>query len=151
MGDVVVIERPAMSVATIDRVRALETFSRGLPQTKIATIHTLHAGLYGRTIMIPADTILTGALIKIATVLIVSGHVIAVVDDVPTELIGYKVIPARPYRKAAFLAKTDTHMTMLFASKAKTVEEAEAEFTDEADLLFSRLPDAENVLQETFV
>ena len=32
----------------------------------------------------------------------------------------------------------DTHLTMLFPTRAQTIEEAEREFTDEADSLFSR-------------
>ena len=60
---------PAMKKIAIDNVRQLEKHVLKAPQTKIATDHLFHAGVYARTIMIPAETVLTGALIEIATVL----------------------------------------------------------------------------------
>ena len=49
-------------------------------------------------------------------------------------------------RKQAFLAITDTALTTTFPTAAVTVEEAEAEFTDETDLLASRGDDAVNCI-----
>lgn len=130
---------PAMTPQAIDRVRALETRMREVPdQVPITTHHLIHAGLYARTIRIPAGVVLTGALIKRATVLVVNGHATVHVGDGSIELAGYQVIPASAGRKQAFFAHEDTDLTMLFPSQAETVEAAEAEFTDEVDLLFSR-------------
>jgi hypothetical protein len=129
---------PSMSERSIDKVRQFESFSLTLPQVKIDTFHTFHAGLYARTIMIPAGVVLTGALIKIATILIINGDVIAYIGDDSIRLSGYNVLPAEQNRKQAFVAQTDTYMTMLFSTNAKTIEDAENEFTDEASLLFSR-------------
>src|SRR3954451_13515341 len=56
-----------MSPAAIDQVRRLEDAALQLPQVAIETGHVLHAGLYARTIQIPAGVLLTGALIRIAT------------------------------------------------------------------------------------
>ena len=39
------------------------------PQVAIQTTHHFHAGLYSRTIRIPAGVMITGALIKIPTLL----------------------------------------------------------------------------------
>jgi hypothetical protein len=137
----------AMTESAIAQVRALETEARKMTQVDIATTHVFHAGVYARTITIPAGVLLTGALIKCATLLIVSGEVFVFLDDEQAvELFGHTVLPARARRKVAFLAKADTHLTMLFATGATTVAHAEDAFTDEPELLLSRLPGALNTV-----
>ena len=125
------------SKAAIDSARAVAEFTSELPQINLVTHHVLHAGMYARTIRMPADTVITGALIKIPTVLILSGDA-TVISDETIRLSGYGVIPASAHRKQVFIAHADTDLTMIFPTNAKTVEEAEAEFTDEVDLLISR-------------
>lgn len=130
----------SMRPAAINRVRELEAAALALPQVAICTHHVLHAGVYARTICIPAGVALTGAEIKLATLLIIHGRVrVGTDDDEPIELDGYNVIPASAGRKQAFLALTDTHLTMIFPTRAITVAQAEDEFTDEAARLFSRI------------
>ena len=137
---------PAMAPEAIDRVRCLENATLGLPQEDIPTAHLLHAGMYARTIRIPAGVVLTGALIKLPTVLIVSGDcTVFIGEDEPMRLSGYHVLPASAGRKQAFLAHLDTDLTMLFPSRAQTVDEAEAEFTDENHLLLSRKQGNESI------
>ncbi|AZY53032.1 hypothetical protein [Bordetella avium] len=128
---------PAMSVEAIERVRRLEGALAKLPQVEIPTAHLFHAGVYARTIRIPAGVVLTGALIKVSTVLIFSGHATVFIGGKAVELYGYHVIPGSAGRKQAFVAHADTDLTMLFPSEARSVAEAEAQFTDEADLLLS--------------
>lgn len=124
------------AVALVDRYQDEALKQEQIP---IVTTHTLHAGMYLRTIMLPKDTVLSGAYIRIPTVLIVSGHVTVFVGDGGTvELEGYHVLPAQAGRKQIFRAHRDTHMTMAFATSAATVREAEDEFTDEGHLLLSR-------------
>jgi hypothetical protein len=127
-----------MSEAAIDKVRRLESLAAALPQVAIETDHVLHAGLYARTVFVPKGVMITGALIKIATLLIVSGEATVSVDGGTLALRGYTVLPAGAGRKQAFVARTDMHLTMIFPTDATTVEDAEREFTDEADLLLSR-------------
>lgn len=130
---------PAMADDALEKVRRLESELRALPQFPIQTRHTLHAGMYARTVTIPAGVYITGALIKIATLLIVSGNCTVFTGGADTlDFDGYHVVPASAGRKQVFLAHTDTHLTMLFPTTAKTVEAAEAQFTDEAHLLLSR-------------
>lgn len=129
---------PAMSERAIGNVAILESFLRELPQVEIATDHVLHAGLYARTIRIPAGAVLTGVLIKIPTMLIFNGHATVNVGEGSVELVGYHVIAASAGRKQAYIAHADTDLTMIFATGARTVSEAEDEFTDDADSLFSR-------------
>lgn len=129
---------PAMSNQAIEKVRKFEAEVLKLPQVNIATYHVLHAGMYARTVMIPAGCTITGALIKVATVLIVAGHAKVFLDNETAEMEGYNVLAASANRKQAFFAIKDTWLTMLFPSKAKTVFDAENEFSAEADLLMSR-------------
>ena len=129
---------PAMSEAAIARVRAFEIQALGHPQVAIATDHVIHGGMYARTIMVPAGVVLTGALIKLATLLIVSGDADVYVGGAALEARGYCVLPASAGRKQLIVARTDVHLTMIFPTAARTVEEAEKEFTDETALLLSR-------------
>lgn len=146
MNDLAVSQNRIMSMSemAIDNVRQLQEYVLQQPQTKIPTDHIFHAGMYARTIVLPANTRLVGALIKIATFLIVSGEFIVCIDDNVIEKQGHHIFAASAHRKQAFIARTDTHITMIFATDARTVEAAEGEFTDEAELLFSRAVDAVN-------
>lgn len=130
---------PAMSPQAVATVRELESLAQALPQARIVTHHLIHGGLYARTILVPAGVMITGALVKIATVLVVDGDAVVYLDGDHARLTGHHVLPASAGRKQAFLALADTHMTMLFPTAAKTVADAEAQFTDELDLLVSRL------------
>jgi len=127
-----------MSAGQIANVLALEQQVLACPQLAIKTHHVLHAGLYSRTIVLPADVILTGALIKIATLLLITGDVLVSRGDVSTRVTGHAVLPASAGRKQAFMTYQDTTVTMVFPTNATTVEQAEAEFTDDTDMLFSR-------------
>lgn len=129
---------PTMTSDDVEKVRRLETQLRDLEQVPIRTDHHFHAGLYSRTIHIPAGVLLTGALIRIPTLLIVSGHGSVFTGGEPLELCGYHILPGHAGRKQAFLAHADTDFTMIFATQATTVEQAEVEFTEETHLLMSR-------------
>ena len=147
MSDLAVIDRriPAMSDAALDKVRRLETLALGAPQVPLTTAHVLHGGMYARTVCLPPGTMITGALVKVATVLIVEGDAVVYVGDAePIRLQGYNVLPASAGRKQAFVAVEATNITMLFPTEAKTVEEAERHFTDECGLLSSRHEAASN-------
>lgn len=121
------------------KVRELEALNAARPQVAVRIEHEFHAGVYARTAYIPKDTLVTGALIKIPTLLIIEGDtMIYVGEDDPLHATGYNVIRAAAGRKQAFVALSDVKLTMIFATAAKTAEEAEAEFTDELDLLTTR-------------
>lgn len=127
-----------MTPAAIGRIAALEDELVALPQVELETEHILHAGMYSRTVMIPAGVVITGAIIKVATLLVFDGHASITLDGSVLNLHGRHVIPASAMRKQAILAHRDTHLTMIFPTQATTVAEAEAEFTDEAERLMSR-------------
>lgn len=153
MSGLVVAESriPAMTAQAIDKVRELEAITRDLPQVEIATDHVLHGGMYARTICIPAGVVLTGVFIRVPTLLVFDGNATVNAGDDATTLVGYHVLTASAHRRQAFLAHADTRLTMVFATQAKTVAEAEDEFTDEAHLLFSRKPGAVNRISITGV
>lgn len=127
----------SMSNAAIDKVRKLTESSLNLPQMELETHHLIHAGMYARTIVIPEGAVITGVLIKIPTILIVSGHVVIYKGDDVLEISGYQILPASKNRKQAFFALKDTHLTMIFSTNAESVGQAEAEFTDETEQLLS--------------
>lgn len=130
---------PAMSPEAVTAVRGLEALSMSIGgQVPICTDHLIHGGMYTRTICIPAGVVLTGALLKVPTVLVLHGDVTAFTGTDEVRLTGFHVLPGSAGRKSAFIAHADTHMTMVFPSGAQTVEAAEEEFTDEAHLLISR-------------
>ena len=144
-----VLQLHPASQDSIDRIKRLEEALLQLPQHPSHTHHLLHGGMYVRTIRIPAGVAITGALIKVSTVLIFNGHASLFNDGEAVELCGYHVIPAFRGRKQVFLAHTDTDLSMLFPSTAKSVEEAEEAFTDEADRLISRLDPKTNSMMIT--
>lgn len=140
---------PEMDESAIEKVRALESSARTLPQAQIETYHVIHGGMYARTIKIPAGVLLTGALIKVATVLIIQGDVIVYVGDKSVHFQGYNVIPASANRKQAFLTNSETFITMVFPSQCDNITEAEKQFTDETDLLISNDANAINTVIKT--
>lgn len=147
MSELIVLptQIPEMPQQAIDNVRQLEDMSiKNCPQHDMPTLHVMHAGMYARTVLIPAGVMLTGALIKIATLVITSGDIVVYVGEQTMELVGYHVVPASHGRKQAFVARGDTYVTMIFPTDAETIPDAEEQFTDEADKLMSRRDDSMN-------
>ena len=140
MSDLTVSEKriATMSESAIEKVRTFESLMAERPQEEIGTEHVIHGGMYARTILIPAGVAITGAEIKLATVLVLQGDALAYTDDGAIELHGYNVIPASAGRKQAFVALTDTWLTMIFPTSAQSIEQAEDEFTVEAHMLLTR-------------
>jgi hypothetical protein len=132
---------PATSPELLEQIRDLEATLMRRPQPALVTEHLFHAGMYARTVRLVPGSLITGALIQRATLLIVNGRVDMLLNDGWAELDGYNVIPASAGRKQVFVARGDVAMTMMFPTAARTVEEAEAEVTVEADLLLSNRQD----------
>lgn len=130
---------PPSSEALIAAIRKYEDMALTAPQIDLVTHHVIHAGVYSRTIMIPKGVVLTSALIKIPTTLVVCGKCSVAVGDAREVLIdGYHVFAASAGRKQVYVAHEDTFVTMSFKTDAKDITQAEEEFTDEADRLLSR-------------
>ena len=126
-----------MSATYLSQVVALQDVVKQAPQAEVSTEHVFHGGMYSRTIKLKADHILVGALIKVPTMLIVSGDVVIHTEDGPIEINGHAVIPAFKDTKRVIRSISDATLTMIFPTEAKTVAEAESEFTDEVDDLMS--------------
>jgi hypothetical protein len=130
---------PAMLQKARDNARRLEDFSaENWEQIPFKVEHFLHAGMYCRTLTMPADSILTGAHIKIPTIVIISGNCLVYRGDDFVNLIGYHALAASADRKQVFVAAEQTTITMLFATDANDVKKAEEEFTDEWSRLTTR-------------
>lgn len=106
-----------------------------LPQAEIVIDHLIHGGMYARTAHVPADTIVSGALLRRATVLVLQGDVSVFTGVDSVRLTGFHVLPGNAGRKQLFRTHTETHMTMVLPSTAQSVDEAEHDFTDEPELL----------------
>lgn len=137
---------PATSPEMVEALDDLDAQLIGNEPVELLTQHVIHAGMYARTVAMPEGMTLTGALIKRATLVIVCGSAAVLVGEEWVKLDGYNVIPASAGRKQVFVSYSTVMITMLFPTQAKTVEEAEAEFTDQGDLLLSRRQSANQVV-----
>ncbi len=125
----------AMSDKEIAQVRSIEEVMLTYPQVDLSFDHLIHGGMYARTVSVPANLMMSGALIKTQTILIICGEVEMYTNGGVKVLEGYHVIPASAGRKQVFLTKKETLITMILATQAMTVEDAEKDFTDEHDRL----------------
>lgn len=129
---------PATTPEAREILSAIEAKMRTMPQIEPKTEHILHGGMYARTVRLDAGVVIVSVLIKVPTILTVNGKCRVFAGDSQYDFDGYSVIPASAGRKMMYATLAPTEITMVFPSKAKTVEEAEREFTDESDGLLSR-------------
>jgi hypothetical protein len=122
-------------MASPEAVRELERQMLAFPQVDLSTTHLVHAGMYARTILIPAGTLLTGALTNCDNICVVVGDITVTTDDGTVRLTGHHVIPARAGFKRAGLAHADTYWTTFMHTDKQEVSEIEKQMTDEADML----------------
>jgi hypothetical protein len=136
---------PTPSPATIARIEALERSTLAEDnKINVPVTHGFGAGCYSRTVRVRAGLFITGAKMKTPTQIIVSGKCLVNLGDEYVTIEGYAVLAGAAGRKQLFVALEDTYITMFFASGARTAEEAEREFTDQAEELNSRMPGAVN-------
>lgn len=140
---------PPTPADTLCRINAVENYILSLPQIEIRTEHILHGGLYARTIRLAPGVVITGALVKVPTILIVHGKCSVFVGNGWVKMDGYNVIAASKGRKQIFVTSEETSITVVFRTDAKTIEEAEEEFTDDAEKLMSRLQENGDIFTVT--
>jgi hypothetical protein len=131
----------AIAPATPDALALVDDIESKLlsvEQVDVVTEHILHGGMYSRTIRLAPGIVITGALVKIPTLLVFNGHADVLIGEEWAQFNGYGVIPGSAGRKQAFVTRSDVELTMIFPTQAQTVEEAEAQFTDECERLMSR-------------
>lgn len=138
---------PSTPPEVIEWIREVEGRIREFEQLEVTTEHLLHAGMYARTVHLPPMGIFTNVVIKIPTLLVVSGYCYMLAGGRWSKFDGYSAFPADAGRKQICITKKRTSVTMLFPTDAKTVEEAEAQFTDEAgDLLSRKQPESNSAV-----
>jgi hypothetical protein len=130
-------------------VRRVEEKLKTVEQNGMETWHVLHGGIYSRTIFLEKDQVIVGAQIKVPTTIMINGCLLISSGGESFEIKGVNVIPASKNRKQIMKATEKTSVTMCFATSAKTVEEAEEEFSDEAGNLMSRFSDSINHINIT--
>ena len=135
-------KRQDLSPSSPEAIARLEALGNELadnfPSAEIRTEHHLHAGVYSRTIYVPAGVAVVGLTVRVPTQLIACGHFRLTDGDRTVEMRGLHVLDGAAGRRAAVYAITASAFTMLFATDAKTVEEAENEFTEEPERLLTR-------------
>lgn len=97
-----------------------------------------HAGCYARVCYVQPGAVLCGAVIKVPTIVVVCGHCHILTGGHVREVDGFAILRGAAGRASIFRAVTGTTITMIYASSAKTVDEAEQEFTDEYQQLLTR-------------
>jgi hypothetical protein len=109
-----------------------------LPQVDLHTTHIVHAGLSARTILIPAGTVLTGALTNCDNVCVICGDITVTTDAGPQHLIGFHVVAAKAGAKRVGVAHADTYWTTLHRTDLTDISAIEDEMTNESELLQTR-------------
>jgi hypothetical protein len=140
---------PAITPEALEKVRQIEKVLAGLEEAQIKTEHLIHGGMYARTVRIGPGVMGTNVVINRPTMLIINGPIGLLVGEGWVEFVGYNVIAASSGRKQIFFTRGAVEVTMIFPTAAKTVAEAEAEFTDEAEGLLSRRQDGNETITVT--
>lgn len=133
-----------MDSSQLKAVRTFESEIRELDQIELTTWHTLHGGIYSRTVVLKKGVTIVGAEIVVPTTLFISGSLLINTGGDTIDFSGVHIIPASVGRKQTMYAVDDTTLTMSFATNATSIEEAENEFTCEPNNLMSRLEESIN-------
>ena len=99
------------------KVSRLEAALCELPQVDCPIRHYFAPGLYAREITIPKDTVLTGAVHKAESIVVLSkGRLQLVTDSGPVEISAPHTMTCKPGAKNAAVALEDSVWTNFFAT-----------------------------------
>lgn len=140
---------PANSEEGKEKVQLIEDVLKECEQEELTTWHTLHGGIYTRTIRLSKGQIISSATINKPTTLTINGHLLVYLGDSQQVVEGYGVVPASAGRKQIMVALQDSIISMAFATNAETIGEAEEEYTDAVNTLSSRREDSTNYITIT--
>lgn len=115
----------------VEDVRRLEEVILQFPQVDLSTTNLIHGGMCARTILIPAGTVLTGALTNMDNICVLFGDITVTTDEGPQRLQGFHVLPAKAGAKRVGVAHADTWWTTLIATDETDLGEIEKQMTDE--------------------
>jgi len=124
-----------------DSVRRLESFLVDFPQVDLGVTHVVHGGMCARTGMIPAGTLLTGALTNCDNICVIYGDITVTTDDGIRRLVGFNVLPANAGAKRAGIAHADTWWSTILKTDKTDVCEIEDQMTGESSSLLTRRGD----------
>ncbi|WP_412021542.1 hypothetical protein [Burkholderia cepacia] len=117
--------------ATRQRVEALERALQKLPQVDCAVWHHFAPGLYARRMLIPADTVLTGAVHKTEHLVIVSGDISVTTPEGTKRISGtHEIFTSLPGEKRAGYAHADTYFTTVHATDETDLDRLVEELTE---------------------
>lgn len=111
----------------IERLEALMLEAEGEAGVQVDTWHQFAPGLYARTILIRAGTLLTGAAHREGHLNIAHGDITVWTEDGMKRLTGYHVLPSRPGAKRVGLAHADTYWTTVHANPGEVRDVGELE------------------------
>lgn len=113
-----------------DKVALLESEMLKHEQIDIPVRHDFSPGIYARTIMIPAGTLLTGRIHKFEQINILSGGTIEVLtQDGMKKVTAPFIVVSPPGTKRVAYAHTDCTWTTVLATEEKDPDVIEAKFT----------------------
>lgn len=116
-----------------DAMRAAGTDEEGAVGASLE--HIFHAGCYCRTMFCPKDRVFVSEQVVRPTILIVSGDAVFSDSEKAFRIRGYKVLLGASMRQSIVRTLEDTYFTAIFATDAKTVEEAEGQAVRRPDRL----------------
>lgn len=103
-------------VPTIEQIVGLEKQMLEMEQLPILTNHHFAAGLYGREIIIPADTLVTGKAHAFEHLNVCIGDITVWTEDGMKRLTGVHVLRSRPGTKRVGYAHAETHWITVHAN-----------------------------------
>lgn len=121
-----------------ESVRQLEHCLIDLPQVDLGVSHVVHGGMCARTGMIPAGTVLTGAMTNCDNICVIHGDITVTTDDGPMRLTGFHVLPAKAGAKRVGVAHADTYWSTLFVTDKTDIQAIEDQMTGESNRLLTR-------------
>ena len=121
-----------------DAVTRLERALLDLPQLQLGVEHLVHGGMCARTVLIPAGTVVTGALLNLDNICVMWGDISVTTDDGARRLTGFHVLPAKAGKKRAGYAHADTWWSAIWPTQLRDVGDIEDEMTAQSAQLQSR-------------
>lgn len=113
------------------KVEALEREIQQMPQVDCPVWHFFAPGLYARKMLIPAGTVLTGAVHRTEHLCIVSGDIDVTTDEGVRRITdAHAVLTSKPGAKRAGYAHVDTYWTTVHATEETDLEKLVEELTE---------------------
>lgn len=144
MHDVAEQAHGQLAAPTQDQVKRLEAFVIQAEQTDLRTRHFILPSphgvtLYGREIVVPPHTVLTGAASNLDHLATCSGDILVSTDDGMRRLTGHHTFSARKGAKRVGITFEHACIwTCFYVVKSDNLDEIEREMSDEFEMLQTR-------------